>query len=355
MRRRKLLVFSQSNIGGAERMAVTVTKSLNRELFGVVYYLVSMESGNKYPLAEFIPEDKTVKHIKKHNALVLAFKLFLILLREKPDVVFSSVFYLNNKVLLFRNLFPKTTFIIRCENYVYTFSEKQKQMMKKLYPKADRIIAQTEEMGKGYEELIGCKNKIQVLHNPIDKETIDKKIAQSASPFPQNNIKRFVASGRFTEQKGFDLLVKAFALAIKEVSDAELYIIGKNDGDNKNCYDGIIDIAKTLGVEEKIHCVGFQSNPYKYVKHADCFVLSSRWEGLPNVMIESLYLGTPVAAFKCIPIIERIVSEGENGYLAEAENVNALAAAMTKAIQLGRVESYYHSADISDFEKLFMC
>lgn len=60
-----------------------------------------------------------------------------------------------------------------------------------------------------------------------------------------------------------------------------------------------------------VFCVGFKNNPYVYMKHADCFVLSSRNEGLPNVMIEALYLGTPVAAYKCIPVIERIVDEGK--------------------------------------------
>lgn len=82
-------------------------------------------------------------------------------------------------------------------------------------------------------------------------------------------------------------------------------------------------------------------------------MLSSRWEGLPNVLIEALYLGTPVAAFKCIPIIERIVKDCVEGVLAEKENVNALANAMAKAVDFGRISARYEGATIANFTELF--
>ena len=106
-------------------------------------------------------------------------------------------------------------------------------------------------------------------------------------------------------------------------------------------------------MENYIHCVGFQTNPYSYIKYADCFVLSSRWEGLPNVLIEALYLGTPAAAFACIPIIERIVNDGINGYVVKAEDVNGLASAMLDAAKLGRVDFTYKGAGADDYVNLF--
>ena len=81
--------------------------------------------------------------------------------------------------------------------------------------------------------------------------------------------------------------------------------------------------------------------------------MSSRNEGLPNVLIESLYLGTPVAATKCIPVISRIVEDGVNGFVAEPENAESLALAMLNAVCLGRVSSSYQSADENEFAKLF--
>ena len=89
------------------------------------------------------------------------------------------------------------------------------------------------------------------------------------------------------------------------------------------------------------------------MQNADCYVLSSRNEGLPNVMIEALYLGTPVAAMKCIPVIERIISEGKTGYLAEKENIDSLADAMIKACRLGKVQTTYYANSEMVFRQIF--
>ena len=169
-KRKKLLVFAQSNVGGAERMTVTITKSLDREKFEVVYYLVGMTSDNTHPLVEFIPKDLKINIIPKTNPLVLMSRIFMAIVKEKPDVVFSSVLYLNNKVLPFRSLFKNTHFVIRCENYLYTFSDKQRRMIDKLYRKADIIIAQTAEMKQELVNQMAIpESKLVVMQNPIDR------------------------------------------------------------------------------------------------------------------------------------------------------------------------------------------
>lgn len=351
MGKRKILVFSQSAVGGAERMSVTVTKTLDRTKFDVVYYLVGpTDTDGKAPLQDFIPKDWTVHNIPSRNAMRMVANFFLILLREKPDVVFSSVLNLNNKLLLLRNAFKKTKFIVRCDNYLYTYSDKQRKIIDKTYHRADIIIAQTEEMKKELtDEMQIADEKIVVLQNPVDTETIDKKIENEGSPYSQEEKICYVASGRFAKQKGFDLLVKAFSEVKRQQPNAELYIVGKKDGICEDCYNDVKVLIEEYGCKNSVHCVGFQTNPYVYIKYAHCFVLSSRWEGLPNVMIESLYLGTPVAAFKCIPIIERIVTAGVDGFLAEKEDITGLAKAMVEASKLGRIKSVYKSASIADF------
>ena len=70
--------------------------------------------------------------------------------------------------------------------------------------------------------------------------------------------------------------------------------------------------------------------------------------------VESLYLGTPVAACKCIPVVSRLVDEGRTGYLAEQEDPESLAQAMLRALELGRIESRYQSASIEDFERVLL-
>lgn len=347
---KKILVFAQSDVGGAERMSVTITKSLDRDKFKVEYYLVGDFEDERAPLKQFIPDDLSVHCIGSCSSILLILKFFFILAKEKPDVVFASVLNINNKLLVLRKLFRHVKLVIRCDNYLYTYNDKQRRIILKTYPNADIIIAQTEEMKQELiDEMHISEDKVVVLQNPVDTETINKKIQTGKIPYSDDGKVRYVASGRFAYQKGFDLLVEAFAIVKKQQPEAELYIVGRNDGGFEDYYNEVKQLIEKHGLQDSVKCVGFQNNPYVYIKYADCFVLSSRWEGLPNVMIESLYLGTPVAAFKCIPVIERIVTDGADGYLAEKENVESLAKAMMKASELGRVISVYKSASMDDF------
>lgn len=347
---KKILVFAQSDVGGAERMSVTITKSLDRDKFKVEYYLVGDFEDERAPLKQFIPDDLSVHCIGSCSSILLILKFFFILAKEKPDVVFASVLNINNKLLVLRKLFRHVKFVIRCDNYLYTYNDKQRRIILKTYPNADIIIAQTEEMKQELiDEMHISEDKVVVLQNPVDTETINKKIQTGKIPYSDDGKVRYVASGRFAYQKGFDLLVEAFAIVKKQQPEAELYIVGRNDGGFEDYYNEVKQLIEKHGLQDSVKCVGFQNNPYVYIKYADCFVLSSRWEGLPNVMIESLYLGTPVAAFKCIPVIGRIVTDGADGYLAEKENVESLAKAMMKASELGRVISVYKSASMDDF------
>lgn len=353
-KKNKLLVILQSNIGGAERMAVTVTKGLCQDKNNVVYCLVGMEDKDKYPLCDFIPDCWKVIKLKKRLPLILLLVLFWTILKESPNTIFTTTFFISDKILLLRKLFQRTKFVVRCENYLYTFKKKQVNRMKHTYKNADLIIAQTEEMKQELLEQIHLEdNKVKVLHNPLDKETIEEKIRNGGNPYPKDDSIILCACGKFAHQKGFDLLIEAFSIVRKKIDNAKLYIVGKNDGSNRSYYDFLLEKAKDLGCTTDVVFAGYQPNPYVYLKYADCFILSSRWEGLPNVMLESLYLGTPVAAFKCIPIIERIVDEGVTGFLAEKENVDDLAAAMLKSLKLGRVISSYKPASIDDFLELF--
>lgn len=345
-----MLVFAQSCVGGAERMSVTITKSLDRDKFKVQYYLVGDFEDERAPLKQFIPDDLSVRCIGSCSSILLILKFFFILAKEKPDVVFSSVLNINNKLLVLRKLFRQVKFVIRCDNYLYTYNDIQRRIILKTYPNADIIIAQTEEMKQELiDEIHISEDKVVALQNPVDTETINKKIQIGKNPYSADDKVRYVASGRFAHQKGFDLLVEAFAIVKKQQPETELYIVGRNDGGCEDYYNEVKQLIEKHGLQDSVKCVGFQNNPYVYIKYADCFVLSSRWEGLPNVMIESLYLGTPVAAFKCIPVIGRIVTDGADGYLAEKENVESLAKAMMKASELGRVKSVYKSASMDDF------
>lgn len=348
----KVLFFVQDGVGGAERMSVLIGKNLDPRKYDVCFCLI--ERTVKSSIRDFIPDDIRVYRIPNKNPLHLMWSMVTTIIKEKPYAVFSSVLNLNNKILPCRWLFPKVKVIIRCDNYLYTYNERQQRMVANLYPKADCIIAQTEEMREELLPLRGIDaSKVVALHNPIDVQTIEKKLIDSSNPYKQENITKYVASGRFSYQKGYDMLVDAFAIVCQSNPASELYILGDISIEDGKPYEIMMGKAKENGIADKIHCIGYQNNPYPYIKYADCFVLSSRWEGLPNVLIESLYLGTPAAAFKCIPIIERIIDGGKTGFCAEKDNVQSLAGSMIKAAKLGKIQSTYKSSSITDFVKLF--
>lgn len=353
MPKKKVLIFLQGGVGGAERMSVLIGKSLDTEVFEVKFCAIDRNGG--VAICDFIPAGYHVEKIPTASPIRMMLQLFRCIRKEKPYAVFSSVMYLNTKILPFRLFFPETRFVVRCENYLYTFSKKQRVFIGLTYFLADTIIAQTKEMADELYRLkhIG-KDKVVVIQNPVDAELIDRDVADCENPYPGNGYKHFVASGRFAYQKGFDLLFEAFTLLTKNGLKADLYIVGDSQYNGGKIYQQLMQRAAECGLADRLHCVGYQKKPYPYIRYADCFVLSSRWEGLPNVLIEALYLGTPVAAFRCIPVIERIVDEGKTGFLAEKENVEQLADAMTNALGLGRIESKYRVAVQVDFVRIFL-
>jgi glycosyltransferase involved in cell wall biosynthesis len=158
--------------------------------------------------------------------------------------------------------------------------------------------------------------------------------------------------GRVAYEKGFDLLLKAFRIVRDNNDDVVLYIIGDYNYD-KSYYRSLCDLIKILELDDCVYFVGYTNNPYVYMKNGDCFVLSSRKEGLPNVLIEALYCGMPCAAFNCIPVVERIIDSGVTGYIAEDGNYEKLANAMMKCRGLGKVESSYIGCSENQILDLF--
>ena len=262
----------------------------------------------------------------------------------------SSSLYLNRKlraidVKLYLNTSEKSFSFIQINNLKRFF-------LKYTYKNANTIIAQTDEMKDEFIRLGLSDNKIKVLHNFIDEELIINK-ANELSPFPKDSAVRFVSVGRIAHQKGFDILIKAFKKVVNEIQDSKLYIIGSFEGGDQSVYHELMDLIIQFNLKDKVIFTGYTENPYKYIKNASVYVLSSRYEGLPNVLIESQFLKIPSAATSCIPIISRMVKDGINGYLANNEDPDSLAKAMINASKLNHIDSIYKPSKKEDFINLF--
>ena len=344
-------MFLQAGVGGAERVTVTIGKNLDKAKYDVVFCLVGRGAGD---IENFIPKGYKIEYIKSKNPIALIWAYGKKILQEKPNVVFASVMNINTKLLLWKLLFKKIKFIVRSDNNFSVFSKIQQLLIRFTYHLANCVVAQTDEMANGLINGANLKeNKCVVLANPIDESYIEEHLQNAVLPYKDNGNIHFVASGRFAEAKGFDLLIKAFYLVHKKNPKTDLHILGRTGEPDNPVFKTVSKLIQEHTLSDCVFCTRQLKNPYPYIKFADCFVLSSRYEGFPNVLLESLYLLTPVAAFRCIPVIERVVHEGVNGYTAEAENENDLANAMEKACKLGRISNRYKSATSIEFENLF--
>lgn len=133
--------------------------------------------------------------------------------------------------------------------------------------------------------------------------------------------------GRLAQQKGFDLLLEAYAMASQHQALPDLVIAG--DGPLRGA---LAAQAHRLGIAQRVHFTGFLSNPYPLLRHARLFILSSRHEGMPTVLIEALALGTPVLASDCETGPRELLENGRLGLLVKVNDVPALANGMLQSL-----------------------
>lgn len=351
MPKRKILFFLPNSVGGAERVTITIAKMLDVEKYDVKFVVVGRSLGE---IVKFIPENYDTKLLHVFNIWDFAIcKMVRLLKKERPQVVFSSFRYLNVRVIAASNMVGGIKTIVRNENTLRTLNMLNYYLVKCSYPKADIVVAQQEEMRKEIiAEIKLPDDKVVVLHNPIDIETINKKLINSTNPYPKVEGIKYVWVGRVSYLKGQDILIKALSIVHKKDGNSHLYFVGKFS-ENDNYYRAIYNEIINLGLQDFVHFVGYTDNPYAWMKYADCFVLPSRIEGLPNSLIEAMYIGKPVVATTCIPVIERIVNDGINGILVKSEDYEAMANAMQSALYLKMGQLHYQPASYMDVCNLF--
>lgn len=193
------------------------------------------------------------------------------------------------------------------------------------YPRADRIVAVSADAGDDIAEWLGVpRDRIRVIYNPTSNEGVVADAEEPVShPWYDDGDPIVVSVGRFADQKDFETLLHAI-----EQTDTEPRLVLVGDGDNREDLEALAD---RLDITDRISFVGYQDNPYPYMEGADLFVLSSHYEGLPNVVIEALTVGTPVVATDCPSGPREILLDGEGGHLVPVGDVNEMTAAIDRA------------------------
>jgi len=230
-------------------------------------------------------------------------------------------------------LMPGLKVVFRDCNMPTTHAKYQSYPAKCILKYADALIAQTKEMKQEMATFYHVNvEKITVINNPLDKKLIHDRI-QETYRYSSPECTHYVAVARLAPQKDYITMIKAFAIVVKQDGLSRLDIVGNTHWDETYTTQ-VYKIIEDLGIEKYITFYGFQENPFKFMNAADVFLLSSIHEGLPNVMLEAMYLGKPVVATRCIPYIYQVVRDGINGYTVPVGDFEKLADAMMKAKSL---------------------
>jgi len=317
--------------GGAEKVTLNYIKYLNKDIFEIILLIIN--KGGNYE--NLLPNNITVIDFKIRRARYSIFKIIFYVTKYKPDILYSTLQHTNLLILIFKFVFINNPKILIREPNTPSLYLKQLPfikrklflfMHKKLYSISDKIIVQCEEMKNDLINTYKVNHKkVITIYNPIDIKAI---IADSTKFNPYyNNFINIVSVGRLTYQKGFDILIQAFKIVNLEYPKSRLTILG--EGENK---DNLINLAKQLNINENILFVGFQQNPYPYIKYSDVFVLSSRWEGFPNVLIEALTCNARIVSTNCKSGPKEIINNDNYGILINVDDIIGLSDAIIKQI-----------------------
>ena len=211
------------------------------------------------------------------------------------------------------------------------FGEKRKRHYIYQFRKLDQVI-------------VLCKNDAQLFHQ-YDSQFTPMVIYNPLTLRPGNpstgNTKHFLAVGRFTPlHKGIDLLISAFHLFVKNNTEWELDIVG--EGPEGDCYQSLID---KYHLENRIHIHHFTNDIQSYYSKAQIFVLSSRWEGMPLVLVEAMSHGLPVVTSD-LPICKEIL--GEFGMYFKNGDVKELAQRLEEATRINWPEKSQQALEIAN-------
>ena len=196
------------------------------------------------------------------------------------------------------------------------------------YPLADTLVVQSEGMRAWGHAAMGDLSRVEVIANPVDVSPLTAGDSAAASGFWRPDRRHVLAIGRLDDGKAFHLLMRAFADALGARPEWDLVIMG--EGPERHALE---KLRGELGLDGRVHLPGRVSEPWAVGRAADMLVLSSRFEGFPNVILEAMAHGVPPVSFDC-PIGPRhILTHGKDGLLVPPEDVPMLAAAIGRVAE----------------------
>lgn len=316
--------------GGAERVMVNLARGFVDRGLDVDLVLVKAEG----PYLAEVPPGVRVVNLKASRVLASLPGLMRYLRREKPAALLSTLDHANIVALWAKRLSRSPTrVVIRVANNIIHSSDHASTTRARFTPRliqlfcpwADVIVAVSKGVAEDLARITGIPSAhIRVIYSPVVTPELFQRAKEPVEHpwFASGQPPVILGVGRLTKQKDLPTLIRAFALVRRE-RPARLLVLG--EGEERPRLEALV---KELGLEDEVALPGFVENPYAYMSRAAVFVLSSAWEGLPNVLIQAMACGCPVVSTDCPNGPAEILENGRYGLLVPVGDVETLAQAV---------------------------
>ncbi len=326
--------------GGADLAMAYLARGFVEQGFQVDFVL-SQSGGNH--LWKIPPEVRIVDLASPNNGATLK-ALIQYLQQERPAALLSALHFTNEIAVLAKRLAGVPTRVVVCEqNTLSQRSRHETKLSKRLtpwlarltYPLADAVVAVSHGVAQDLSQTLGLsENRVQVIYNPAVTPELTAKAQEPIDHpwFAPGEPPVILGVGKLEPQKDFPTLIRALA-AVHQHHPARLMILGWGPDENRWQLEELI---QSLGLTADVALPGYVNNPFAYMAKAAVFALSSRWEGLPFVLVEAMAVGTPVVATNCESGPDEILAHGKYGELVPVGDSQALADAILNTLSQPR-------------------
>ena len=324
---KRLIIFMPSmDGGGVEKNLIIISNFLSKHIKNLT--LITFDDGFNKKLSKKI---KIINFRKKSNKkFTKYYKYFICLLFLSREIIknrhTSVISFQANIYTVILSSILRFDLIIRSnaspsgwtKNYIKNF------LFKVFFRLPKSIIVNSFDFKREIDKKFSIKSVL--IYNPLNKNEILLKSKEKINLklFRMRESLKLINISRFTDQKDHLTLLKAFKRIHKDI-DVELLIVGY--GINKNKIHSFIN---ENNLNNKIKVLGFQENPYKFIKKSDVFILTSRFEGLPNVLLESLTLKKFIISSNCPTGPREILGNGKFGFLFKTQGYKKLSELILK-------------------------
>lgn len=350
--------------GGAEAITVRLANEFAERGYSVDLVVFESNGPNRTRVSQAV----RLVDLATSRTLLAPLSLWRYLRSSSPDVLIASLFHVNIFSIAARLLLPRSkTRIVAIEHSVLSVHVRQSKrkllswlflpVARLLYPLADKVIGVSTGVTSDLHETLGLSHgKLKVIYNAsFSPELVT---AQEEPPcfrwLQRSDRPVIVTAGRLEPAKDHNTLLLAFHMLLQK-RQARLLILGEG-----SLRAELERLAQRLGIEADVLLPGYINNPLSVMKACSLFVLTSRWEGFPGVLIEALSCGLPIVSTDCKAGPNEILSSGDFGELVPVGDAAQLSEAMDRALavpvdsarQLSRASEFSLARSADAFEAL---